>query len=190
MNREGFLVLSDNKRPSLVTLITEEPVTGSWFGHPRGALIYNTASALSEEPGYVEMKLIEGKYTYVAPSLRDAAYSLAMAKADWQLAKITPAAKRLLREVEKKGTLKPPASARKEFEFLEKRLLVAGAQEHTESGRHVKILLSWQARAKELGHNPKRMPLPEALRAWELRLLEFNRRHGTDYLLPWQKRRG
>jgi hypothetical protein len=45
-NKHGILLLSDSVLPSLVTLIAEEPVRGSWWGHPKGNLIYNLSQIL------------------------------------------------------------------------------------------------------------------------------------------------
>lgn len=188
LEKEKFLLLVDNRQPSLVTILTGEKIRGSWFGHRLGNVIYNTANNVGRRRGLLAMKLIDGKYTYIHPSLRDAAYALALFLDDWQKKKLTPKAKRLLGELEKKGTLPVTAANRKEAELLEKLLLASGEQEHTSSGKHVKVLVAWKRSARKLGHKIRKVPVEEAKRAWEDRVWEFNRAHGSAFRLPWQKR--
>lgn len=188
LEREKFLLLVDNRQPSLVTILTGETIKGSWFGHPLGNVIYNTANNIGRRKSLLALKLIDGKYTYIHPSLRDAAYALALYVDDWQEKKLTPKAKKLLAALEKKGTIPVTAANKAEAALLEKLLLANGEQEHTESGKHVKILLSWKRTAKKLGHKIKRMPVEEARRAWEDRVWAFNKAHRAAYRLPWQRK--
>lgn len=188
LEKEGFLLLVDNRQPSLVTLLTGEKIKGSWFGHPLGNIIYNTANNIGRRRSLLAMKLIDGKYTYIHPKLRDAAYSLALYLDDWQEKKLTPKARKLFREVEKRGCIPVTAANKKEAALLEKLLLAIGEQEHTKSGKHVKVLLSWKRLAKKLGHKIKTIPVEEAMRAWEDRVWEFNKTNGSAFRLPWQRR--
>jgi hypothetical protein len=188
LKKEKFLLLVDNRQPSLVTILTGEKLKGSWFGHPLGNIIYNTSNNLSARKELLVMKLIDGKYTFIAPELRDAAYALGGYVDDWQGKKLSPSAKRLLAKLEKAGTLPVNASNKADAALLEKLLLANGEQQHTDSGKHVKVLFSWEKTAKKLGHKVKNLPVEEAKRAWENHLWDFNKRHSSAFRLPWQKR--
>lgn len=188
LKKEKFLLLVDNRQPSLVTILTGEKLKGSWFGHPLGKVIYNTSNNLSAYKNLLVMKLIDGKYTYIAPELRDAAYSLGTYIDDWQEKKLTSSARKLLSALEKKGSLPVDAKNKSDAALLEKLLLANGEQEHTDSGKHVKILLSWKQTARKLGHKVKKVPIEEARRAWENHIWSFNKKHRAAFRLPWQKR--
>jgi hypothetical protein len=186
--KEKFLLLVDNRQPSFVTLLTGEPIRGSWFSHPRGKVIHNTSNRLAERRELLALKLIDGKYTYVAPAMRDAAYAIAAGGAAWQEKKLTPPARRLLALLARKGTVPVTAAIKKDAALLEKLLLCASEEEHTPGGKHVKVLVSWKKLAEKLGHRVKELSREDAERAWEERVREFNRRHGSEFRLPWQKR--
>jgi hypothetical protein len=49
LNKRGWLLEADSKLPSIVTLVVGEPVKGSWWGHAKGNLIYNTCGLLDDE---------------------------------------------------------------------------------------------------------------------------------------------
>ena len=187
LNKEKFLLLVDNTQTSLVTILTGERIKGSWFGHTLGKIIYNTSNNLGRK-NLLALKLVDGKYTYISDDFRDAAYALTAGDSEWQKKKLTAPAKKLLAEVAKKKVVPVTAKNKSEAALLEKLLLASAEQEHTPSGKHVKVLLSWKESAKRLGHKIKKVPLAEAERAWELRLNEFNRAHQANYRLPWQKK--
>lgn len=187
LRREKFLLLVDNRQPSLVTLFTGEPVQGSWFGHPMGKIIYNTSNNLGRE-NLLSMKIIDRKYTFISADYRDFAYALTKPDSEWQKKKLTPQAAKLLKEVEKKRVVPVTPKNKKQVELLEKLLLASGESQHTPSGKHIKVLLSWEEAARRLGHKIRKVPREEAERAWELRVNEFNRAHRTSFRLPWQKR--
>ncbi len=43
-----FLLESDTKLPSVASSIADEPIRGSWWGHPQGNTIYTISNKLSE----------------------------------------------------------------------------------------------------------------------------------------------
>ena len=45
--------------PSLVEAIAGAPVRGSWWGHPKGKLIFNVSSALAEHEDVLALKLVD-----------------------------------------------------------------------------------------------------------------------------------
>src|SRR5712691_5283679 len=49
--------------PSLAEAIAGEPIRGSWWGHPKGRLIYSATQAICESPEVLVCKLIKGKVT-------------------------------------------------------------------------------------------------------------------------------
>lgn len=51
--------------PSLAEAIAGGPIRGSWWGHPKGRLIYSAAQTICESPEILVCKLIDGKVTYV-----------------------------------------------------------------------------------------------------------------------------
>jgi hypothetical protein len=55
--------------PSLAVAVAGGPIKGSWWGHPKGKLIFALANALEDSGELVALKLIEGKTTYVHQSL-------------------------------------------------------------------------------------------------------------------------
>ena len=55
--------------PSLAVAVAGGPFKGSWWGHPKGKLIFALANALEDSGELVALKLIEGKTTYVHKAL-------------------------------------------------------------------------------------------------------------------------
>ena len=55
--------------PSFVVAVAGGPVKGSWWGHPKGALIYDLANALHDSTEVRSVRLIDGKNTFVHRSL-------------------------------------------------------------------------------------------------------------------------
>ena len=133
----------------LCDAVAGEPVRGSWWAHRAGKLIFAAASALDDDPDVITTKLVEGKVTFVHrkkwPELL--AQATDPSRRREEMAKLSPAARKLLALVEKRGELRmddPAARAlRKHRAELEKALLVHSTQVHTESGKHVAVLESW-----------------------------------------------
>ena len=53
-----MLLLSDPALPSLVGMIVDEPLRSSWWGHPRGPIIYETMSRLDDDERVLSTKLV------------------------------------------------------------------------------------------------------------------------------------
>src|SRR6476660_1693522 len=92
LERFGLLLFSDPALPSLVGMIVDEPLRASWWGHPRGPLIYATMNRVDDDARVLSTKLIAGKVTYVHRRLWPAFVTLASAGEDWQLEDLTPGA--------------------------------------------------------------------------------------------------
>jgi hypothetical protein len=161
LERIGILLFSDPALPSLVGMIVDEPLRTSWWGHPRGHLIYEAMSRLDDDASVLSTKLVAGKVTYVHRRLWPALVTLGTARESWQLDGLSAGAAWLLGEVEATGhvqtdTVVLPNEARSGKRVadaareLERRLLVHAAEIHTASGAHAKVLQSWPRWAAEV----------------------------------------
>jgi hypothetical protein len=74
--------------PSLAAAIAGEPIRGSWWGHPKGRIIFQAAQAICESPEILVCKLIDGKVTYVHRRVWPALVKLAPRFRKEQLAKV------------------------------------------------------------------------------------------------------
>ena len=141
--------------PCLVVAIAGSPVKGSWWGHPRGALIYDLANSLDDSTEVRSVRLVDGKSTFVHRSLWPALYRVVRDPA-WRRSKtdgLTALAKRLLGAVERAGRLRLDSWAgglgldvkalRKARERLARDLLVDSSSVHTTAGSHATILVAW-----------------------------------------------
>jgi len=74
--------------PSVAEAIAGGPIRGSWWGHPKGRLIYSATQAIGESPEVLVCKLIDGKVTYVHRRLWPALVKLASRFEPEQLAQV------------------------------------------------------------------------------------------------------
>jgi hypothetical protein len=148
---------------SLAAEIAGEPIRGSWWGHRAGKRIFDICEALHDSGEVLVTKLCAKKVTFVHRGLWAALYRV-VTDPEWRAAQrpgLTPAARRLLDQVEEAGEVRldrvsvgavasgdrrAPAGARDE---LEQRMLVQSQQIHTEAGNHATVLRSWQRWASE-----------------------------------------
>lgn len=130
LREHGLLLTQDKRIRNAVTLITGEAVAGSWWSHPRGREIFRKLNELRDHEDVMTSRLIGGKVTYVHRRLWPSFLAVAASGDEWQ----------------KRG-LAANASNQK----LEERLLFAGRDVHTESGRHEIQLQPWKDWAKERG---------------------------------------
>ncbi len=149
VKREGLVTLAAHVEgvSCFVEAVTGERVRGSWWGHPKGKLIFTLAEGLEDSDQVVVVKLLEGKATFVHRELWPGLLAMVL-DAEWRaprVKKLSAAAKALLKKVEKESRR---GEAGKPVKELEASLLVYCASEHTESGRHEKRLTSWEEWAK------------------------------------------
>jgi hypothetical protein len=180
LRRWGLLLLQDARLPSLTTLVAGELVKGSWWGHPKGHEIFRAAGAL--EDAAITARLLDGKVTFVHRRLWAALAAVGRARAAWQLARLPAPARALLARVDAQGRVRTRGAAAVE---LQRRLLCAGEQVHTESGAHATELSDWTgfARARKLG----RLPAPAAARAAFEQAAAALPCTGKPPRLPWQR---
>jgi hypothetical protein len=127
--------------PSLALAVVGGPIRGSWWGHPKGKLIFALANALEDSGEVVALKLIDEKTTYVHRALWPQLLRVLTDEA-WRaprVAQLSAASRKLLSEVQAQQTVRRGDAA------LERSLLVHAASEHTPSGRHEKVLTAWAA---------------------------------------------
>ncbi len=147
----GFLLESDTKLPSVASSIADEPIRGSWWGHPQGHTIYTVCNRLSELPDLLITKLVSGKITYVHHRLWSALIGVGIADEPWQLENLSYATKWLLDKVRKTQIVEtdrmqsgfPSKVVGDAVRELEKNLLVYSESFHTISGKHAKRLETW-----------------------------------------------
>jgi hypothetical protein len=131
--QHGVLLLQDPKLVSVVGTLVGK-LSRSWWDHPRGEEIYRCLGTLDEDA--IATKLISGKVTFVHRRLWPALYAVGGAREPWQTRGLSSAAKALLKKL-------PVRASGPAVRELEKRLLVRGREEHTESGRHEIVLEPW-----------------------------------------------
>ena len=197
--REGLLLLSDARLPSIAGLVAGAPVRGSWWGHPAGQAIFRVSEALADHPDVVVNRLVTGKVTYVHRRLWPALLAVARARAPWQTRRLSRPARLLLTHVTRQGTLRTDRIAGPKHQVsaaareLEDRLLAHTEWIHTERGSHARVLVSWDlwARRRGIDGHAGAVPRPgdEARNAQEILeqiVGDLNARCGADARLPWQ----
>jgi hypothetical protein len=184
LERDGLMLETDPKLPSLVALVAGGPIHGSWWGHPLGHTIFAAGEALYDHPDVLLVKLVSGKATWVHRRLWPALLAVALSGEAWQVDGLPEQARALLTRVRREGELAASGEPARE---LETRLLVRGAQMHTESGRHSRILEPWERWAKRTGVSRGSVAAEEGRAELELTLAELNRRHEGSGRLKWQK---
>jgi len=188
----GMLLMWDSNFPNVTHLVADEKVRGSWWGHKRAHAIFGVAEMLEDHPDVLIMKLISGKVTFVHRELWNRIYSIGVAREDWQMKRLSANAKALLKATDATGSLqtdklgkeygpKPGETARE----LELRLLIHAEQIHTESGKHAKVIETWDAWSKRIGFRARAKDPVAARRFLEQRLVGINKKHNGHGQLPW-----
>src|SRR5262245_16990548 len=154
LSRPGLLLKQDKRLPNVVTLVTGESLSASWWSHAKGQLIFAVLSELADHPDVLFTKLLYRKVTLVHRRLWPALVAVAAAGEAWQRRELTRAARALLAKVERSSAaVRASGQTVKELEL---RLLVCAEQVHTESGRHETTLESWSEWARRRGVEPLR----------------------------------
>ena len=147
---------------SLVEAVAGGRVRGSWWGHPKGALMYELANALHDSPEVLHVRLLDAKGTFVHRALWPALYRV-VSDPSWRRSAsrdLTAAERRLLRSVERGGEIRPGKVKHR----LTEKLLVLAWNVHTLDGHHESVLSSWDRWAKApLNRAAKRLAFEAAV---------------------------
>lgn len=193
LDATGILMLTDPALPSLISLVAGEPVKGSWWGHPKGNLMYNLSNELMDTPDVLAVKLFNGKITYLQQVHWNALYALATSQSDWQMKKMTPDMLGLLKRVLSKqelqtddaGFTKTPTEIGKLATKLESRLLIFSENTHSSSGKHVRTLRTWKKQMALKKFKVKKMPVADAIAHFHQVIAAYTQNQHSLVQLPW-----
>ncbi len=194
LEKFGLLLQTDPNFPSVCTLITDEPLKGSWWSHPMAQTIFQVNELLDDHPDVLITKLVSGKVTFIHRKLWPELFAVANGKETWQTDNLSAEAREVLKLVQKKGLVrsdkiklsKAPAKTGDAVRQLEQRLLVHAHQVHTESGKHAKMLETWDHWAETAKLTPGEISIMDAKNSLEQRVRELNERFNGKATLPWQ----
>ncbi len=183
--------MSDSFFPSVYQLIAGDARKGSWWANEHAHTIFAVNEMLEDHSDVMVMKLISGKVTFVHRELWERIYSIGVAREEWQLNKLSSAAKSLLETLDKEEVIQTSklgkAFGAKAVQELELRMLAHSAQVHTESGKHAKVLKTWNAWAREIGFRVRAKSAEAARGFLERRVGEINSHYPkASGTLPWQ----
>jgi hypothetical protein len=188
LNKRGWLLEADSKLPSIVTLVVGKPVKGSWWGHAKGNLIYNTCGLLDDENDVLCLKLINGKRTYVHRRYWNLISNLVQSNRTYLEKSLSSESRKILKTVEKNGSLRSDRSGAKTYSLikpfvkeLEKSLLCCSQSIHTESGFHITELVSWAAVFHKRKFPPKLLSEAEV----QQQTLDFKGSFAKTVNFPW-----
>lgn len=133
----------DGQVPSLASEVAGEPIRGSWWGHPKGRLIFRLAEALADHPDVLVLKLVQDKVTFVDRALWPALYRVGTdaTRLGARLGSVSSRAASLFDRVQKAGTLRIGKADKNAAAELDGLVIVS--QEHGEKGAHVTVIRSW-----------------------------------------------
>jgi hypothetical protein len=152
LSHSGLMLQQDKDLPSVVTLVAGESLSTSWWGHPKGRLIFKVLSELSDHPDVLFSKLLHRKVTLVHRKIWPALLAAVSAQESWQLQGLSPAARKLLTLINESSVpVRGSGQAVRELEF---RLLAHAEEVHTESGRHETALEPWSTWSSRVGVKP------------------------------------
>ena len=195
LKKWGLLLESDPKLPSVCTIITGEPMKGSWWSHRMAQTIFQVNERLDDHPDVLIAKLLGGKVTFVHRQFWPAVLAVATTKEPWQMHNLNDTAQKVLKFLTNAGSvrsdeLKVGTVGRKELNesvrILERRLLIHSRQVHTESGAHAKVLESWESWAAAAMLKTGEISLAKAKKSLEQRVQELNEKFDGKVTLPWQ----
>src|ERR1700730_17819761 len=100
LKRCGVLLMTDNRLPNFVSIIIEEPIKGSWWGHPKGKEVFHILERLHDSEEATTAKLVAHKVTFIHKDLWPALAAVGASGEAWQMEHLSDVAKDLLKRVE------------------------------------------------------------------------------------------
>lgn len=158
-------------------------------------IIFQVNERLDDHKDLLSTKLVSGKVTFVHRKLWPEILAIGLSREPWQLKNLSNSARCLLKTIDERGSvttdeLPPPPSGNAKVgdaaRELEKRLLINGAQIHTVSGAHAKVLETWPHWARRVGFKNPDIHTAMAKEALETLLLKLNQEFSAAAKLPWQ----
>lgn len=189
----GMLMLTDPALPSLTAIVAGRPVKGSWWGHPDGNLMYNLSNELLDSPEILAIKFINKKITFLPKNQWSEIFAIGNSQANWQMDNLSIAQKNLLKLVKANGSVhaddsrlkKSAAEVGKIASKLEERLLIFSESVHTTSGKHVRVLKSWDYVMRSRKFKPKKISPEEAIISLEVFAEALELKYEVKVKLPW-----
>jgi hypothetical protein len=195
LRKLGVILETDRAFPSLTGMMVGDPIRGSWWSHPMANDIYMLSQRLIHHPDAVFLKLLSGKTSYVHRRLWPELIAIGTAQEKWQMDGLSVSAKSMLKKVEAHGNVRmdeiksarTPAEKSADAKTLELRLLVFGDDVHTDSGKHVKRIETWEHWAWRTGFKASVLPLPDDAKAEFTRIVKhLNSEFSATATLPWE----
>lgn len=193
LKKFGILIMADPELPSFTTTIAGEPIKGSWWGHSKGNLIHNLSGDMMNEPDVLTVKLINKKITFLNRGLWNSFYSIASKESAWQTKNLTSEQKSLLSKVKRAKTLrtddktfkKSPGEIGKLASKLEEQLLIYSESIHSDSGKHIRVLSTWDEALRIRNYQPQLLPIEKAQQQFEDARFEISRYAKARVKFPW-----
>ncbi len=198
LERDGLLMQSDARLPSVVTLVVGKPVRGSWWGHPKGDAIHILNTQLRAHPDVIALCFVFQKITYIHRRVWPELFGVAAPPGQWQTQGLSRRAHLVRRRVEKEGLVRSDDPAwvsaqtacerRAVVRELEERMLVHCIEIHTERGSHSKALQSWARCRKQKQFRGRPLPAHVARERFEELVRRLWTGANVEASLPWQRR--
>lgn len=194
LETHGLLSVHDPELPSVTRIVSGAAIRGSWWGHPSGKDIFHVLGALEDEDDVATAKLVGGKVTLVHDRLLPALVSVGRSDEPWQSEGLRDDARALLTQVTDAGTLRTDRAklargSRKigaVADDLERRLLVASVQVHTETGQHARAMRTWARFMRARGIRARELPsVAKAREALAAPVIGWVGAERAATLLPW-----
>lgn len=182
----GLLPMHDARMLSATSLLAKEPVSGSWWTHPRANEMYRAFTEAEDADDVEVVKLLGGKLTFVHRRLWPALFAAVTERAAWQTDDLPRSVELLLERLDGAKRIRADLirELKQEAKLIEERLLAFVGSEHTERGRHEKVLESWGAWKERVRLTGKKPTAAKGRAALEEAAVPF-----APLRLPWGRKR-
>ena len=137
--------------------------------------MFNVSQNFEDQDGVLVVKLVNKKVTYLHRDHWSALFTLATYQPESRTKGLKKAHLDLLELVQTKNSVRvddpslkmKPAEAGKLTNKLEEKMLVYSQSIHTDSGKHVRVLKTWNQLMKDMKYKPTKMSVTEAREHFE-----------------------